>query len=249
MTIIIKTPEEIQIMREGGKILATILNNIKEYAEIGMTTKDLDNYSTKLFQKYGVKPSFNGYKGFPANLCTSINEQVVHTIPCDRILNDGDILTIDCGVYHKDFHTDAAITILMGNVQPDIQEFVYVVRKALNKGIGKIRKGVHFNVIGETIEKYINKHGYSIVKELTGHGIGRQLHEDPFIPNHKENKKGAIIEEGMTFAIEPIVNMGKHKIKTEKDKWTIRTLDGLPSCQWEHTIAMTEKGVEILTKL
>jgi len=248
MSIIIKTPQEIQLMRESGKILHDILEELKNMAEIGRTTKELDQHTDKLMKKYGVVGSFKGYKGFPANLCTSVNEQVVHTIPNDKPLKDGDLLTIDCGVFYKDFHSDSAITILVGNVDEKVKEFSFVVRKALKEAISKIKPGVYLNIVGETIQKIVeDQHGYSIVKELTGHGIGRQLHEDPYIINYKDVSKGPALEEGMTFAIEPIAAMGSGEIITLDDQWTIVTADKLPACQWEHTIAVTSSGVEILT--
>lgn len=248
MAIIIKTPEEIAIMREAGKILHNILEELKGLAKVGITTKELDQHAEKLMQKLGVIASFKNYKGFPATLCTSVNEEVVHTIPNDRKLEDGDILTIDCGVYHKGFHSDSAITILIGNVDEKVKEFCFVVKKALAEAISKVKPGVQLNVIGDTIQKIIEeKHGYSVVKELTGHGIGRQLHEDPFVLNYKDISKGPVLEEGMTLAIEPIVAMGSGEIITLDDNWTIVTADKMPACQWEHTVAVTKDGCEILT--
>lgn len=249
MAIILKSPEEIAIMREAGKILHTILQELEKFTEIGKSTKQIDEYAEKLIKKYGCEASFKGYKGFPATVCASVNEQVVHTIPSsDAILKDGDILTIDCGVYHQGFHSDSAITILLGNVDPNVKEFVFVVKKALKEGIARIKPGTKLNVIGETIQKIIeDKHGYSIIKELTGHGIGRDLHEDPYILNYKDYSDNIVLEEGMTLAIEPIVAMGSSEIITLKDQWTIITADKMPACQWEHTVAVTKDGVEILT--
>jgi methionyl aminopeptidase len=248
MAIIIKKTEEIAIMREAGKILHNILEELKGLAKVGITTKELDQHAEKLMQKYGVIASFKDYKGFPATLCTSVNEEVVHTIPNDRKLEDGDILTIDCGVYHKGFHSDSAITILIGNVDEKVKEFCFVVKKALTEAISKVKPGVQLNVIGDTIQKIIEeKHGYSVIKELTGHGIGRQLHEDPFVLNYKDISKGPVLEEGMTIAIEPIVAMGSSEIITLDDNWTIVTADKMPACQWEHTVAVTKDGCEILT--
>ncbi|MFC1600371.1 type I methionyl aminopeptidase [Patescibacteria group bacterium] len=249
MAIIIKSSEEIAIMREAGEILHTILFELERFTEIGKTTKEIDQYAEKLIKKYGVVASFKNYKGFPATICSSVNEQVVHTIPTsDMILKDGDILTIDCGVLYKGFHSDSAITILIGNVDPAVKEFVFVVKKALKEGISRIKPGTKLNVIGETIQKIIeDKHGYSIVKELTGHGIGRELHEDPFVLNYKDHSNNIVLEEGMTLAIEPIVAMGGSEIITLKDQWTIITADKMPACQWEHTVAVTKDGCEILT--
>ena len=249
MAITIKSPKEIEIMREAGRILATILHEIEVFSAVGKTTKELNDFAEKKMKQYNVKPSFKGYQGFPAALCTSVNEQVVHTIPGDYKLKDGDILTVDCGVLYKGFHSDSAITILLGNVPEKTKEFVFVVKKALYAAIDKVKPGTPLNTIGTTIQKIVeNTHGYSIIKELTGHGIGRKLHEDPFIVNFRDYASGPMIKEGMTIAIEPIVAMGESSIITLDDKWTIITADKMPSCQWEHTIAVTANGAEILSK-
>jgi len=249
MAIIIKTKDEIQLMREGGKILAEILRKLAEFSKIGISTMDINNYAEKLMKEYQVKPSFKDFHGYPASLCASVNEEVVHSIPSpQKILKDGDILTLDCGVIYKGFHTDSAVTVLIGKVPKKVKEFVFVVKKALYETISQIKDGVNLNVIGDTVQKLVEeKHGFSVVKELTGHGIGRQLHEDPFIVNYKERSPGPILKEGMTIAIEPIVAMGSGKIRTLKDSWTIVTQDKLPACQWEHTIVVTKTGAEILT--
>ncbi|MBN1494398.1 type I methionyl aminopeptidase [Candidatus Peregrinibacteria bacterium] len=250
MAIIIKTKDEIELMRESGKILAEILKNLSAFVKIGMSTHEINVYAEKLMHNYNVQPSFKGFHGYPAALCTSVNEQVVHSIPSEKkILKDGDILTIDCGVLYKGFHSDSAVTLFIGNVQEDVKEFVYIVKKALYETISKIKEGEYLNIIGDTIQKIIEEqHGFSVVKELTGHGIGRQLHEDPYIVNYKEKSPGPVLKAGMTIAIEPIVAMGSGKIRTLKDKWTIITQDGLPACQWEHTVVVTKTGAEILTK-
>lgn len=249
MAITIKNTEEINIMRESGKILARILKKLGNFSKPGITTKELDNYAEKLFRQYGVEASFKGYNGFPANICTSINEEVVHTIPSDRILKDGDILTIDCGVLHKGFNSDSAITVLIGDVKEDVKEFVFVVKKALAEAISKLKDGVRVNIIGDVIEKMVEeKHGYSIIRELTGHGVGRKLHEDPMILNYKSFNNGPVLKEGMTIAIEPIAGMGGASISTLRDGWTVVTRDKMPSCQWEHTVLIKKDGCEILTK-
>lgn len=249
MAIIIKTQEEIAIMREAGKILHTILFELERFTEIGKSTKQVDEYAEKLMKKYGVTASFKGYHGFPATICASVNEQVVHTIPSsEAILKNGDIFTIDCGAIYKGFHSDSAITIMLGTVDPQVKEFVFVVKKALKEAISRIKPGTKLNVIGDTIQKIIeDKHGYSIIKELTGHGIGRSLHEDPYILNYKDHTNTTVLKEGMTLAIEPIVAMGTNQIITLDDKWTIITADKMPSCQWEHTVVVTANGAEILT--
>jgi methionyl aminopeptidase len=249
MAIIIKTKEEIQIMREGGKILAAILKKLAEFCEPGKSTMDVNKYAEKLMEEFHVKPSFKDFHGYPASICASLNEEVVHSIPSpQKKLKDGDIFTIDCGVLYKGFHTDSAVTVFIGNVPEKVKEFVFVVRKALYEAISKVRDGVYLNVIGDAVQKFIeDKYGYSVVKELTGHGIGRKLHEDPFIVNYKERSPGPVLKEGMTIAIEPIAAMGSGNIRTLKDNWTIVTQDNLPACQWEHTIVVTKTGAEILT--
>ncbi|MBU1446483.1 type I methionyl aminopeptidase [Patescibacteria group bacterium] len=251
MKIIIKKPEEIKLMRESGRILATIFQELTNFVKPGMSTKDVDKYAETLTRKFNVKPAFKGYQGFPGVICASVNENVVHSIPTkDRILKDGDIFTIDCGVIYKGWYSDSAITLLIGDVDPKVKEFVSVVKKALYMAIEKVKPGLPINIIGETIQKYVEgKHGYSIVKELTGHGIGRQLHEDPFVFNFADKGNSPIMKEGMTIAIEPIANMGSGKIKTLRDKWTVISADKSMSCQWEHTIAITKNGAEILTQL
>ncbi len=249
MAIIIKTPEEIELMREGGKILSNILSELANYVEVGKTTGQINDYAGSLMKKLGVKPSFKGYKGFPGIICASVNEEVVHSIPGNRILKDGDIFTIDCGILHKGFHSDSARTLFIGNVPEKTKEFVFVVKKTLTEVISKIKEGVALNVIGETVQKIVEgRHGYSVVRELTGHGIGRQLHEDPFICNYQQRNAGPTLKAGITLAIEPIVAMGSGKVSTLKDGWTVVTADKLPACQWEHTIAVTKSGAEILTK-
>ncbi|MFC1655551.1 type I methionyl aminopeptidase [Patescibacteria group bacterium] len=249
MAIIIKSPEEIELMREGGKILSSILTELENYVEVGKTTGQVDDYAASLMKKHNVKPSFKGYKGFPGIICASVNEEVVHSIPGNKVLKDGDIFTIDCGVLHKGFHSDSARTLFIGDVPEKTKEFVFVVKKTLKEVISRIKEGVSLNVIGETVQKIVEgQHGYTVIRELTGHGIGRQLHEDPFICNYQQYSKGPTLKAGMTLAIEPIVAMGSGKINTLKDGWTIVTADKLPACQWEHTIVVTKTGAEILTK-
>lgn len=248
MAIVIKTEQEIAAMREGGKLLLKILKKLKNFTEPGITTEEINKYAEKLFKQYGVEASFKGYNGFPASICTSINEEVVHTIPSDKILKNGDIITIDCGVCHKGLHTDSAITIFIGDVPEKVKEFVFVVRKALLLAISKIKSGVPVAVIGDVIQDVVEeKHGYSIIRELTGHGVGRKLHEDPLIVNYKTFDKKQILKEGMTIAIEPIASMGTGSIKTLDDGWTIVTKDKMPACQWEHTVLIKKDGCEILT--
>lgn len=243
----IKTPQELAAMREGGKILAQILHKLAISTKIGVTTAELNIKAETLMAHFGVTPSFKGYRGFPASICTNINEEVVHGIPGNRILQDGDIISIDCGIMHKGFHTDAAVTIMLGNVAPEIHTFVKTVQQALEKGIISIKPNCHTEDIGFVIQNWIESHGYSIVRDFIGHGIGKSLHEKPEVPNFGKKGKGALLVPGMVIAIEPIIAMGERFIKTKSDNWTTFTKDGKPACQIEHTVAITPSGYEILT--
>ncbi len=243
----IKTPEEIQAMREGGKILAQILHELAAAAKINVRTEELNLKAEALMAKYNVLPSFKGYRGFPAVICASINEEVVHGIPGKRELNDGDIIKIDCGIMHKGLHTDASVAVLIGNVKPETQTFVHTIQKALEKGIAAARPGAHIGDIGFAIQQTVEIHGYSPVREYIGHGVGRSLHEDPEIPNWGSKGKGPMLVPGMTLAIEPIA-MGKRFIDLKPDKWTAVTRDKMPACQIEHTIVILASGCEVLTK-
>lgn len=249
MAIIIKTDDEIRAMRESGKILSQILDKIEAFVAVGKSTQEIDDYTKQLMEELQVTASFKGYSGFPAHVCTSVNDQVVHTIPGEYRLQDGDIITVDCGVFHKGYHSDSARTFLIGNVDEKVKTFVEVIKKALYKGISVVKDGVPVRMIGKTIQNIVEKeYGYHIVKELTGHGIGKTLHEDPHVFNFEDRSDDTILKAGMTIAIEPIAAMGTSRIKTLSDGWTIVTKDGSPACQWEHTIVVTQKGAEILTQ-
>jgi methionyl aminopeptidase len=247
MSIIIKTPEEIELMSESGKILHEILYSLKEKVVPGIKTYELDRYSEEMFEKFDVIATFKGYQGFPASICTAVNEEIVHSIPGNRILNDGDIISIDAGVTYKGMITDSAITIRVGKVEESTEEFVKTCEKALVKGLAVIKPGIHLIEIGGAIQDEIEKNGYSIVKDLIGHGVGKQLHEDPEIPNFRTKNKGPILEAGMTFAIEPIVAMGSGRMETLEDNWTIVTKDRSLAAQAEHTVVVTDNGHRVLT--
>ena len=248
MRIGIKDKHELNLMREGGKILGLILHELAMEIEPGITTLELDTKAEELMKKYKVKPSFKGYKGFPNVICACINEEVVHGIPNNRKLKEGDIITIDCGVIHGDFHTDSAITIGVGKIDPKTEKFIKTCEKALSKAIETVRPGIRVRDISKIIQKTIEKNGYSVIRDLIGHGIGHNLHEDPQIPNFVDDEPGPILQAGMTIAIEPIISMGNYGIKLLHDGWTYVTKDGSLSAQVEHSIAITEKGAEILTK-
>jgi len=254
--ISIKTAEEIKIMVEGGKILARIMKELEKKVRPGITTKELDRLAESLILKSGGKCSFKGYEGFPNCLCTSINEEIVHALPSERKLREGDILSLDLGLFYKGFHTDMAITVPVTKAyrgsppvsfNPEALRLIRVTKKALKRGIKKARIGNTFGDIGNTIQRYVESQGFNVVRDLCGHGIGRELHEDPKILNYGKRRTGPEIKEGMTFCLEPMVTVGDWKLKKSKDGYGFETEDGLLSCHFEQTIAITKDGAKILT--
>lgn len=247
--ISIKTHEEIKAMREGGKILAEILEETLKMAKPGVSTQELDQFAENLIRQKGGTPAFKGYRGFPATLCTCRNERIVHGIPRrDDVLTVGDLFTIDCGLKYKGMCTDAARSITIGQASPLKQKLLKTAYIALEEAINVIQPGIHLNEIGKTIEKIVKKAGFHVVQDLTGHGIGREVHEPPQILNYWEGKPGPRLEPGMTLAIEPIFAAGTGKMKTLPDRWTITTTDGSCAVQQEETVLITPDGVEILTR-
>lgn len=247
--ISIKTPEEIRIMAEGGKILAKVMANLEKKVLPGITTKELNRAAESLILKSGGKPSFKRYQGFPACLCTSINEEIVHCVPSRRILKEGDIISLDLGIYYKGFHTDMAVTLAVGKISPEAQRLVRITKKALKRGIKKVRPGNTFGDIGNTIQRYVESQGFNVVRELCGHGIGKEIHEEPQVLNYGKRRTGPEIKEGMTFCIEPMVTTGDWKIKKSKDGYGFETQDGSMSCHFEHAMAVTKNGCQLLTEL
>ncbi len=245
--ISIKTPEEIAIMTEGGRILAGIIKELEKMIKPGITTKELDRLAESLILKSKGKCSFKGYGGFPACLCTSINEEIVHSLPCKRILKEGNIISLDIGMLYKGFHTDMAITVSVGKVIPEVQRLIRVTKKALKRGIKKAKPGNTFGDIGNTTQRYVESQGFNVVRDLCGHGIGKKLHEEPQILNYGKRRTYSEIKEGMVFCLEPMVTMGDWKIKKSKDGYGFATADNSLSAHFEHTIAMTKDGVKILT--
>jgi len=245
----IKSPEEIKIMAEGGKILASIMKELEKKVRPGITTKELDRFAESLILKSGGKCSFKGYQDFPACLCTSINEEIVHAVPSNRVLKEGDIISLDLGILYKGFHTDMAITIPVGKIDPEVQRLMRVTKKALKRGIKKVRPGNTFGDIGNTIQRYVESQGFNVVRDLCGHGIGKELHEEPKILNYGKRHTGPEIKEGMTFCLEPMVTIGDWKLKKSKNGHGYETADGSLSAHFEHTIAVTKKGCQILTEL
>lgn len=234
-------------MRESGRILGIILGEIEAMIKPGMSSWDIDQYAEKRMREFDVRPAFKGYNGFPNCICANVNEQVVHGIPNKNPLKEGDIITIDCGVIYQGFYSDSAITVPVGKVAQDIQDFIDTAYRALDKAIDVIRPGIRTNQISQAIENTIKKEHYGIIRDLSGHGIGKDLHEDPYILNYKERSLGPILQVGMVFAIEPIITMGKPETITLPDAWTIVTRDGSLATQVEHTVAVTENGAEVLT--
>lgn len=247
--ITIKTPEEIEIMQEGGKILAKIMKELMKEVRPGIKTQDLDRLAESLVFSTGSKCSFKGYEDFPACLCTSINEEVVHSVPSDRILKEGEIISLDLGIFYQGFHSDMAVTLPVGKVEPETQRLIRITKKALKRGIKKARVGNTFGDIGNTIQRYVESQGFNVVRELCGHGIGRELHEDPQILNYGKRKSGPEIKEGMVFCLEPMVTVGNWKLKKGSDGHTHQTADDSLSCHFEHTIAIIRGKAQVLTDL
>jgi len=246
--IILKTPEQIQIMREGGKILAGIMKELEKEIKPGIETRYLDKVALGLVFRYRAKPSFKGYMEFPACLCVSLNEEVVHGLPSDRKLKEGDIVSLDLGILFKGFHTDMAITLPVGKVKPETLKLIKTTKKALDIAIKKAKIGNTFGDIESAIQEFAEGKGYNVVRELCGHGIGKDLHEDPQVLNFGKKGIGPKLAEGMVFAIEPMLTMGDWRIKRAKDGYGFETKDQSLSAHFEHTIAITKSGHEILTK-
>ena len=245
--ISIKSEKEIEVMKEGGRILAEIMAELENKVEPGITTKHLDKVASDLVLKYGAKPSFKNYQGFPDTLCTSINEELVHCLPSNRKLQRGDIISLDLGVRYKGFHSDMAVTIPVGKISPEAQRLIRITRKALKRGLRKVRPGNTFGDIGNTIQRYVEDQGYGVVRKLCGHGIGKEVHQEPQIPNYGKRKSGPNLAEGMTFCIEPMVTVGDWHLKKAKDGYGFQTKDSSLCAHFEHTLVVTQNGCKILT--
>ena len=245
----IKTSEEIKIMREGGRVLAKIMEELKSKAKPGISTQELNQLTEELVFKYGVKPAFKGCQGFPASLCVSLNEEIVHVAPSKRRLMEGDIVSLDLGILYKGFYLDMAITVPVGKISPEAGRLIRITKKALKRAIGRVKPGKHIGDISQTVESYVEGQGFNVVRQLCGHGIGRKLHEAPEIPNFGKRHKGPELKPGMVLAIEPMVTIGDWKLKKAKDGFGFETNDGSLSAHFEQTVAVTEKGGQVLTKL
>jgi methionyl aminopeptidase len=243
--VIIKSDEEIGTMRECGKILAAILDKLRAEIRPGIKTAQLDIIMAEETEKREVIPSFKNYRGFPANLCVSVNDEIVHGIPGERILQEGDIVSLDAGVKLNGFHTDAAITLGVGRISKEAQYLIAVTEDSLKSGIAEAINGARVGDISHAIQHYVEAKGFSVVREYTGHGVGRDLHEEPPIPNFVVGK-GPMLRKGMTLAIEPMVNVGDWHTKLAANQWTVLTADGSLSAHFEHTIAITYNEAEVL---
>jgi len=247
MPIILKSKDEIAIMREAGRIVAETLQMLVDRLRPGLVEKELNEIVQREFRKRGVVPTFLGYQGYPATVCVSVNDEVVHGIPGDREIMDGDVVSIDLGCTYKGFVADAAVTVGVGEVSPQAQRLIQVTRDALWRGIAAARAGARLGEVGAAIQSFAEGQGFSVVREYVGHGVGRQMHEEPQVPNYGSPDSGPVLRPGMVLAIEPMVNMGEWRTKRDSDDWTVRTLDGSLSAHFEHTIAITDGEAEVLT--
>ena len=247
--IVIKSKEEIGLMRESGKVTGHVLNALSDYIKPGLTTLDIDDFVREIITSHKMIPTFKDYGGFPGNACVSVNDVVVHGIPSDDvILVDGDIVSVDITVEKNGYNGDAARTFLIGNVSEEKRQLVKVTEECFFKALEGLRAGTPLYDIGCAVQTYAESFGYGVVRALTGHGIGRDMHEDPAVPNYGKRGTGLRLKAGMTICIEPMINMGTWKVwQDPKDGWTIRTLDGKPAAHYENTVLITEDGVEILT--
>lgn len=250
MAIMIKTPQEIEKMRRSGHAVREILEHVRKFVKPGATTRDLEDVAVAKMQELGTKPAFKGYRGYPCVLCTSVNEEVVHGIPsAKRVLKDGDIVSIDTGVILDGYYGDSATTVAVGSKVPErIRKLLEVTEASLGRGIEAIRPGATLGDVGAAVQEVVEAGGFSVVRDFVGHGIGTKLHEDPQVPNFGRRGQGQKLREGMVIAIEPMVNAGGPNVQVLSDGWTAVTQDGSLSAHFEHTVAITAKGTEILTR-
>lgn len=253
MGIIIKSEKEIASMRQAGKIVAEVLRIVSEQVKPGMKTKELDIIAGEEVKKLGAVPSFKGYHGYPANLCVSVNDEIVHGIPGEKVIKDGDIVSLDFGAIYEGFQGDAAVTVAAGKANPEARKLIETTRDCLGAGIAAARAGATLGDVSAAIQDYAESRGYSVVREYTGHGIGREMHEDPQIPNCTDSPyglkpgTGPVLKKGMTLALEPMLNVGGWRTRVADDHWTVFTADGSLSAHFEHTIAIDTDKPEVLT--
>jgi len=242
-----KTSEEVEKIKQSADVLGRAHGEIAKHVKKGVKTSFLDKVAEEFIRDHGAVPSFKGYNGFPSSLCISVNEVVVHGFPSEYELKDGDIISVDCGVFHQGFHSDSAYTYPIGEVPPSVLALLSATKDSLYLGIEQAVFGNRIGDIGHAIQKFVEAKGYTVVRELVGHGLGRKLHEAPEVPNYGKKGSGPLLKQGMVIAIEPMINLGTRNIVQEKDGWTIRTADRKPSAHYEHTVAIFEDRTEVLT--
>jgi len=254
--VVLKSDKELALMREAGRIVATVLATMRERVKPGVTTLELDALAEEIIRKHDAIPSFKGYpnnvpggKPFPASICASINKELVHGIPDDRPLREGDILSVDCGAIYKGYHGDAAITLPVGTIAPEVQDLLDTTEKALHLGIEQARVGNRIGDVVAAVQKHVEGRGFSVVREYTSHGIGREMHEGFTFANFGKPGRGMKLQRGMTFALEPMVNVGNWRTRVQPDGWTVVTYDGALSAHFEHSIAVVNGAARILTQL
>jgi methionyl aminopeptidase len=249
MSIIIKSEQEIELMRRAGRIVATVLDILKSQVKPGMRTEELDIIAAKEVERLGAKPSFKGYRGYPATICVSVNDEIVHGIPGKRVLREGDIVSIDFGAIYLGYHGDAAVTVGLGKVSPKAKELMETTEGALQAGIAAAHARAKLGDVSAAIQQYAESHGFSVIREYTGHAIGREMHEEPQVPNFGIPGQGPVLRKGMTFALEPMVSTGDWHTRLGSNQWTVHTSDGSLAAHFEHTIAITDGEAEALTVL
>lgn len=248
MSVTIKSNREIELMREAGKILAAVHDELEKAIRPGITTRDIDKLGEELIRSYGCVPSFLNYNGYPASICVSVNDEVVHGIPTKkRVLREGDIVSLDAGVIHKGYHSDAARTHAVGEISNEAKKLIDITKQSFFEGIKFAKAGCHLFEISKAIQDFVEQQGFSVVRDLVGHGIGTQLHEEPQIPNFKQVGRGIRLEPGMTLAIEPMINVGAYDVWWLEDDWTVVTQDGSLSAHYENTVLITDGEPEILS--
>ncbi|MCD8185478.1 MAG: type I methionyl aminopeptidase [Rikenellaceae bacterium] len=243
-----KTEEEIELLRENNMLVSRTLAEVGKHVRPGVSTLELDRIAEAFIRDHGAVPGFLGYNGFPNSLCISVNEQVVHGIPSDKlILKEGDIISVDCGTIMKGFYGDSAYTFAVGEIAPDVQRLLNVTKEALYKGVAQVRVGNRIGDIAHAVQEHAEMNGFSVVRELVGHGLGRNMHESPEVPNYGAKGRGPLLKEGLVICIEPMINMGDRYVVFERDGWTVRTRDRKPSAHFEFAVAVTNDGADVLT--
>ena len=246
--IYLKNEEEIELLRENNLLVSRTLAEVGRHIRPGVTTKELDRIGEEFIRSHGAVPAFLGYQGYPASLCISVNEQVVHGIPStSQVLKEGDIVSVDCGTFMKGFVGDSAYTFAVGAVSDEVKQLMEVTKEALYKGVAQAKAGNRVGDVASAVQEHAERHGYSVVRELVGHGLGRKMHEEPEVPNYGARGRGPLLKEGMVICIEPMINMGARYVVFERDGWTVRTRDRKPSAHFEFAVAVGKEGPDVLT--